>query len=100
MKKDEWFWLSTPSCAAGNGADAGARALLEVPWRRLAVSELVLEHPLTSDGGDLKTLESFCRWCFRVVGSVLQTASVYLCKFPVVPQSRNLAFIVFTPPCF
>lgn len=33
----------------------------------------------------------------QVTGSVLQTASVCLCVFPVVPQGRNPAFIVFIP---
>lgn len=55
---------------------------------------------LTIGRRGLKTLESFCRWWFHVLKSVLQTASVHLCVFPVVPQSKNLVFIVFTPPCF
>lgn len=55
------------------------------PLEKTAVPELVIEHTLTIGGRDLKTLESFCRWCFHVMVSVLQTVSVHLCVFPASP---------------
>lgn len=62
-----WLWLFTTGSSAGKGPGAGSPS-----EKGLAVPEQVSKRAVTIGGRGSKALET-CRWCFHVMGSVLQT---------------------------